>query len=171
MHSITWHDALIRFAEDRLITGREFASLFVGIGVEPSEHLEPNQIVEAMFIDELPIVAARLASKVDGTRTETEYVLLALDLREVVHDHQLLNGEEPLPDFIRKAAVGMGTCADAAANLIRGRMMAPLVPIRNTPEEIAEWDAFMAEELARDANQPKPGRDQGSLRTDSSSLE
>jgi hypothetical protein len=129
MQSITWADALTRYVEGRLMTGAELASLFNGIGIEPSERFEPSQIFPANEVDCIPIAAARLAAKADGSRTEFDWIWDALQLREAAIDHDLLREGEPVPVELRKAAVGLGLLADLAAGMIRARMMTPLTPI------------------------------------------
>ena len=141
MNAITWADAMVRFAEDRLIVGREFAALFAGIGIEPSEKFTPDGIVEAMDLDVIPLTAAKLAAKADGTRGENDWIFDALKLIDWVRDHHLLpwSQGQPLPIEMRRAAVGMGLIADVSAGMIRNKMMPPLVPIVNRPGSAEQW--------------------------------
>ena len=135
---MTFSDAFVRYAEDRLMTGSELVALFAGIGIDPFDRPEPTQIVEATSVDCIPLAAARLAAKADGTRSETEWVLDALDLMEHVKTHHILYAGEPLPIEMRRAAVGMGLIADVSAGMIRQKMMPPLAPIVNRPITLAE---------------------------------
>ena len=140
MTTITWADAMVRFAEDRLIVGREFAALFAGIGIEPSKKFTPDQIIESMDLDVIPLTAAKLAAKADGTRSENDWIFDALKLIDWVRDHHLLpwSQGQPLPIEMRRAAVGIGLIADVSAGMIRNKMMEPLVPIVNRPITLAE---------------------------------
>ncbi|MBA3484663.1 MAG: hypothetical protein H0T51_22900, partial [Pirellulales bacterium] len=63
----------------------------------------------------------------------------ALQLIEVARDH----AGEPIPDLLRKSAVGMGLVADLAAGLIRARMLALLVPIEPPKMNVAEIEAML----------------------------
>ncbi len=139
MQPITFADALTRYVEGRLMTGAELSTLFTGAGIEPTERYEPTQIFAAVDVPCIPIAAARLAAKADGSRTEFDWIWDALQLIEVARDH----AGEPIPDLLRKSAVGMGLVADLAAGLIRARMLAPLVPIEPPKMSVAEIEAML----------------------------
>nr|MBA3483394.1 hypothetical protein [Pirellulales bacterium] len=83
MQTTTWADALTRYVEGRLMTGAELSALFTGTGIEPTERYEPTQIIQAMDVPCIPIAAARLAAKADGSRTEFDWIWDALQLIEV----------------------------------------------------------------------------------------
>ena len=170
---MTFADAMLRFAEDRLITGDELRQLFRGIGIDPSERPEPTQIVEAMDLDCIPLAAARLAAKADGTVDTCEWVQRALFIIDEARDHNLLPWSQglPLPIELRKAAVGMGILADAAVGLIRNRIMEPLVPY--PPQNItAEELAAAVERGFNDAaGRPDAGADSRALPADSGGVE
>lgn len=139
MQTITWADALTRYVEGRLMTGAELAALFDGIGIESSERFEPTQIFPANEVDCIPIAAARLAAKADGSRSEFDWIWDGLQLIDVAREH----AGGAIPDGLRKSAVGLGLVADLAAGLIRARMMEPLVPIERPTMNAEQIEAML----------------------------
>lgn len=142
-------DALVRYIEGRLMTGAELSALFDGIGIESSERFEREQILQSVDVPCIPIAAARLAAKADGSRSEFDWVFDGLQLIEAARDH----AGEPIPDVLRKAAIGLGLVADLAAGLIRARMMTPLAPIER-PKMNQEQIEAMLHDVAENSVAP-----------------
>ncbi|HWL93538.1 MAG TPA: hypothetical protein VNT79_08375 [Phycisphaerae bacterium] len=155
MQTITWADALTRYVEGRLMTGAELAALFDGIGIESSERFEPTQIYPANEVDCIPIAAARLAAKADGSRTEFDWIWDALQLIEVAREY----AGGPIPDGLRKSAIGLGLVADLAAGLIRARMMTPLVPIERPTMNAEQIEAMLHAHAEKSTRQDRRSRD------------
>lgn len=130
----SWNEAMERFAVGGLIEGIELTSLFRGIGPKASTTLAPESIVEIRSLPEIPFTAARLAFRADGSRSETAWLCDGMTLFKLATD---LAPDASAPSF-RNACIGMGAAAEAAATLMRAKMMEPLTfDLPETPEQLA----------------------------------